>query len=226
LKPHDYGKVNRPGRTRGPSGPEDRHRLPRRLLAARLGDDAVTSIEIDATVAQQARAHLSAAGYTPIVITGDGAAGYPGGAPYDRLIATASVRPGELPYPWATQTRPGGIVVTPWGPDYHNGVMVQLVGDSNGTASGRLSGNLVFMRLRAQQDTLCPLDDGETGDAADPRPTPSASTAPDGSGTRSSRPTPGGSRTTDRPNTRLGVTVTGTEQRTWLDHPDQHVATK
>lgn len=178
MKPHDYGKVNRPGRTQGPPGPEDRHRLPRRLLAARLGDDAVTSIEIDATVAQQARAHLSAAGYIPTVITDDGAAGYPGGAPYDRIIATASVRPGELPYPWVTQTRPGGIIVTPWGPDYHNGVMARLVVDSNGTASGRLSGNLAFMRLRDQQDTLCPLDDGETGDPADPQLTPSASTPP------------------------------------------------
>jgi protein-L-isoaspartate O-methyltransferase len=35
------------------------------LLAARLGEDAVTSIEIDATLAQQARANLAAAGYTP-----------------------------------------------------------------------------------------------------------------------------------------------------------------
>jgi protein-L-isoaspartate O-methyltransferase len=125
----------------------------------------VTSIEIDPTVAQQARANLTAAGYAPTVITGDGTAGYPGGAPYDRIIATASVRPGELPYPWVTQTRLGGIIVTPWGPDYHNGVMARLVVNSNGTASGRLSGNLAFMRLRAQQDTLCPLDDDETGDA-------------------------------------------------------------
>lgn len=107
------------------------------LLAARLGDDAVSTIEIDATLAQQARAHLTAAGYTPTVITGNGAAGYPSGAPYDRIIATASVRPGELPYPWVTQTRPGGLIVTPWGPDYHNGVLARLVVDSHGTASGR-----------------------------------------------------------------------------------------
>ncbi|MGH3868437.1 MAG: protein-L-isoaspartate O-methyltransferase family protein [Pseudonocardiaceae bacterium] len=80
-------------------------------------------VEIDATVAQQACTSLTAAGYTPTVITGDGTAGYPDGAPYDRIITTASVRPGELPYPWVTQTRPGGIIVTPWGPDYHNGVM-------------------------------------------------------------------------------------------------------
>lgn len=137
------------------------------LLAARLGDDAVTTIEIDATVAEQARANLSAAGYTPTVIVGDGAAGYPAGAPYDRIIATASVRPGELPYSWVAQTRPGGIIVTPWGPDYHNGVLARLSVGADGSASGRLSGNLAFMRLRSQQDPACPLGSGETGQAQD-----------------------------------------------------------
>jgi protein-L-isoaspartate O-methyltransferase len=137
------------------------------LLAAQLGDDAVTTIEIDTTLAQQARAHLIAAGYTPTVITADGTAGYPGNAPYDRIIATASVRPGQLPYSWVAQTRPGGIIVTPWGPDYHNGVMARLVVHDDATASGRLSSNLAFMRLRAQQDPACPLDDVETGDAQD-----------------------------------------------------------
>ena len=135
------------------------------LLATRLGDRAVSTIEIDATVALQARTNLATSGYTPTVITGDGAAGYPAGAPYDRVIATASVRPGELPYAWVDQTRPGGIIVTPWGPDYHNGVMARLVVDEDGTASGLLSSNLAFMRLRAQQDTTCPLDAGEAGDA-------------------------------------------------------------
>jgi protein-L-isoaspartate(D-aspartate) O-methyltransferase len=135
------------------------------LLSARLGDDAVTTIEIDAAVARQARTSLTTAGRTPTVITGDGAAGYPARAPYDRIIATASVRPGELPYAWVAQTRPGGIIVIPWGPDYHNGVLARLIVAGDGTASGRLSGNLAFMRLRAQQDPSCPLDNGETGDA-------------------------------------------------------------
>ncbi|MGH3536494.1 MAG: hypothetical protein ACRDQG_17525, partial [Pseudonocardiaceae bacterium] len=30
------------------------------------------------------------------MVTGDGAAGYPPRVPYDRITATASVRPGEL----------------------------------------------------------------------------------------------------------------------------------
>jgi len=38
----------------------------------------VTTIEIDATLAQQARTSLTGAGRFPTVITGDGAAGGPG----------------------------------------------------------------------------------------------------------------------------------------------------
>jgi hypothetical protein len=238
-------------------------------------------------VAQQARAHLAAAGRTPTVITGDGVAGYPGSAPYDRIIATASVRPGELPYSWVTQTRPGGIIVTPWGPDYHNGVLARLTVASDGTASGRLSSNLAFMRLRAQQDTLCPLDEGETGDVVEtttslwvyevvgefsgaltvgllvPHCHKIVEDDPDDAYhhlVRVHDPITGSWATVDvhrgptahpvrqhgprrlwdeierahawwvthhRPTyTRLGITVTDTQQWTWLDHPDQHVATQ
>jgi protein-L-isoaspartate(D-aspartate) O-methyltransferase len=139
------------------------------LLAARLGDDAVTTVEIDTNLAQRAREHLTAAGYTPTVITGDGAQGYPPHAPYDRIIATASVRPGHLPYSWVTQTRPGGIIVTPWGPDYHNGVMARLIVHDDATASGQLSNNLAFMRLRAQQGPARPsLPAGRRGDRRHP----------------------------------------------------------
>ncbi len=255
------------------------------LLAARLGDDAVTTTEVDAAVAQQARASLNIVGYTPTVVTGDGAAGYPLGAPYDRILATASVRPGALPYPWVAQTRPGGIIVTPWGPDYHNGVMARLVVDTDGTASGRLSSNLAFMRLRAQQDMVCPLDGGETGDAQEtttsmwvyevvgefsgalvvgllvPHCHKIVEDDPDDEyhhRVRVHDPATGSWATIDvrrgcaahpvrqygprrlwdeieqahawwvkhgRPiHTRLGVTVTDTEQWAWLDHPDQRVA--
>jgi hypothetical protein len=221
------------------------------------------------------------------VVTGDGAAGYPGSAPYDRIIATASIRPGELPYPWVTQIRPGGIILTPWGPDYHNGVLARLTVAEDGTASGRLSGNLAFMRLRAQQDTLCPLDQGETGEAVEtttslwvyevvgefsgaltvgllvPHCHKIVEDDPDDAYhhlVRVHDPITGSWATVDvhrgstahpvrqhgprrlwdeierahawwvthhRPTyTRLGITVTDTQQWTWLDHPDQHVATQ
>lgn len=76
------------------------------LLAARLGDENVTTIEVDPELAARARRSLTAAGHEVTVVTGDGAAGYPPRAPYDRIIATAAVQ--QVPYPWIAQTRPGG----------------------------------------------------------------------------------------------------------------------
>src|ERR1019366_5467508 len=51
----------------------------------------VVSIERYRTLAAQARARLAALGYDNVeVITGDGFAGVPGKAPYDRIIITAA----------------------------------------------------------------------------------------------------------------------------------------
>jgi protein-L-isoaspartate O-methyltransferase len=53
------------------------------LLAHRLGADAVSTIEIDADLARQARRRLRSAGFGGVtVVTGDGAGGHPAGAPY------------------------------------------------------------------------------------------------------------------------------------------------
>lgn len=53
------------------------------LLCERLGSTQVTSIDVDPDLASAARDRLRRCGYTPIVITADGAHGYPGHAPYD-----------------------------------------------------------------------------------------------------------------------------------------------
>ena len=47
------------------------------LLAHRLGDDHVVSIEIDLSAADAARRNLAGAGRAPLVVTGEGADGYP-----------------------------------------------------------------------------------------------------------------------------------------------------
>lgn len=122
------------------------------LLAHRLGDSRVTTIEVDPALVEQARASLADAVYKPLVVCGDGAAGWPDGAPYDRVIATAAVIAGRLPYAWVTQLRPGGVILTPWGTAFRNGVLVRLTVQDDGTASGPVIGDAAFMRLR-DQDT-------------------------------------------------------------------------
>ncbi|MGH3771873.1 MAG: methyltransferase domain-containing protein [Pseudonocardiaceae bacterium] len=120
------------------------------LLAQRLGAGQVTTIEVDPGIAAQARAALSTNGFGAVtVVTGDGAHGHPSRAPYDRVLSTAAV--GRVPYAWVAQTRPGGRVLTPWGTAYLNGALLSLTVDQDGTASGRLVGNVAFMWLRDQR---------------------------------------------------------------------------
>ncbi|MFD9894223.1 hypothetical protein ACFWY9_33155 [Amycolatopsis sp. NPDC059027] len=87
------------------------------------------------------------------MITGDGLAGCPDGAPYERVISTAAIRE-VVPVAWASQLRPGGRLVTPWGTDWSNGVMLTLVKDADGVGTGRFSGDLAFMRVRSQRRAL------------------------------------------------------------------------
>ncbi|MBM9505397.1 methyltransferase domain-containing protein [Actinacidiphila acididurans] len=120
------------------------------LLAHRLGDANVVSVEIDPAVAERARAALKRAGLSPEVVLGDGAAGWPEGAPYDRVIATAGVR--ALPPSWLAQTRPGGVILAPWGTHYSDqDALVRLTVAEDGSASGTFRSMVEFMKLRAQR---------------------------------------------------------------------------
>jgi protein-L-isoaspartate(D-aspartate) O-methyltransferase len=71
----------------------------------------VTTIEIDRELAGRARAALSQSGRHARVVTGDGTRGFAAGAPFDRMIVTASVA--QIPNAWIDQLRPGGRLVLP-----------------------------------------------------------------------------------------------------------------
>jgi protein-L-isoaspartate(D-aspartate) O-methyltransferase len=71
----------------------------------------VVSVELDPAVAREARAALKRSGHRVRVVVGDGRDGRPDGAPYDRIVATASAA--ELPRPWLDQVVEGGLVELP-----------------------------------------------------------------------------------------------------------------
>ncbi|MDT0343285.1 methyltransferase domain-containing protein [Streptomyces litchfieldiae] len=125
------------------------------LLAHALGDEAVTSVEVDATVAARARRALAAVGLGPRVVTGDGNAGWPPGAPYDRMIATYGLR--RIPWAWVEQMRPGGVIVVPWGTPWSpaDALVRLVVAEDGASASGQFADDLVqFMKARSQRHTV------------------------------------------------------------------------
>ncbi|SDG23297.1 Protein-L-isoaspartate O-methyltransferase [Sinosporangium album] len=120
------------------------------LLALRAGAEGVVAVEVDPGVAEAARARLRAVGLKPPVVTGDGDAGWPAGAPYDRVQAGFAVL--RVPGAWIRQTRPGGLIVLPWctGFTVGGGLVLLRVGDG-GTATGRFFHPVGFMVSRSQR---------------------------------------------------------------------------
>ena len=130
------------------------------LLAERLGEQHVVSVELDPRIADIARANLKNAGYSPTVVTGDGSLGCAAYAPYDRVIATCALH--TVPYALVAQTAPGGVIVLPWGTGLYNGVLLRLTAGDDGTASGPVIGDSAFMwnRLEApRRDVMATVQD-------------------------------------------------------------------
>ncbi|MFE6129525.1 methyltransferase domain-containing protein [Streptomyces sp. NPDC056437] len=117
------------------------------LLSALVGDEAVTTIELDEALAAQAERNLKAAGYTPAVIHGDAAAGCPENGPYERIVATFSVD--HIPPAWLTQTIGGGRIVTPWTSAWCRYGTLALTIDEHDAAQGRFHPFASFMPMRS-----------------------------------------------------------------------------
>ncbi|MEV5386108.1 ATP-grasp peptide maturase system methyltransferase [Streptomyces sp. NPDC052721] len=115
------------------------------LLCRRLGDKVVYSVEYDARLAAAAADHIHAAGYFPTLITGDGLAGYRGGADYDAIVATCSVR--HVPPAWLYQVRGGGTITTTIGGWMLASGLIRLTVDDDGSASGRFAGDQISYML-------------------------------------------------------------------------------
>lgn len=83
------------------------------LLASLVGPSGVVrSVEVFADLVPRAQARLEAAGVTTVTVTnGDGYAGDPVGAPYDRVVAWAT--PHVIPSAWIDQIARDAVIVAP-----------------------------------------------------------------------------------------------------------------
>lgn len=79
-------------------------------IAARIcGDEHVVSVDRDPYVTEAARHHLAGLGLHPTLVSGDGEAGWPALAPFDRIFASYSLA--RVPAPWLEQLAPGGTAL-------------------------------------------------------------------------------------------------------------------
>lgn len=106
------------------------------LLCAGLGSGLVTSIDIDASLVSGARDRLRELGFAPTLEVADGAEGYPGAAPYDRIIATCSLP--RVPAAWIGQAAPGALILVNLYRELGGGALA-LLQVSRGQASGHFA---------------------------------------------------------------------------------------
>ncbi|MET9468422.1 methyltransferase domain-containing protein [Streptomyces sp. NPDC006544] len=112
------------------------------LLCHRLGEDLVTTVDLDEEITESARSHLAQLGYRPAVVTGDGARGCPSRAPFDRILVTCTLP--LIPHAWLGQCRPGARILAP----LSTGLIALTVRDAE-LAEGRfLHTSAYFVPLR------------------------------------------------------------------------------
>ncbi|MFE9098400.1 methyltransferase domain-containing protein [Streptomyces sp. NPDC007264] len=185
------------------------------LLAHRLGDGRVTSIDIDPEITESARQHLAASGHHPAVVTGDGARGVPERAPFDRIIATCALS--SVPRAWPAQCRPGARILAPLA----TGLIALEVRDAGHAEGSFLATPAYFVPLRG--GTRPGPDPGDLGGLPH--------RARNDEGFRFVLALTAGSLTPseaytlweheERPTReRFGITVSGDRARAWLDDPD------
>ncbi|MHC0432916.1 methyltransferase domain-containing protein [Streptomyces sp. O3] len=128
------------------------------LLGHLLGDEAVTTVDVDPSLTGPAADRLGVVGHHPCVHTGDGALGVPGRPPFDRIMATCGMP--HIPRAWIEQSRDGAVILAPvgWG-------LARLTVRDGGAEGRFLAGGAYFMsrRVPAVTPRFAELD------AAEPR---------------------------------------------------------
>jgi protein-L-isoaspartate(D-aspartate) O-methyltransferase len=107
-------------------------------ILSRLAREVV-SIERYRTLADAARTRLATLGYGNVeVVAGDGLAGAPEKAPFDRILVTAAAE--QVPEALVEQLGEGGVMVLPLGPHDGAQVIVTLTKTKQGLARENLIG--------------------------------------------------------------------------------------
>ena len=93
----------------------------------------VVSVERYRTLAEAARGRLKTLGYDNVeVVVGDGLAGVPARAPYDRIVVTAAAE--TVPAALVDELAAGGVMVLPLGPHAGTQRLVKLTKTEDGLA--------------------------------------------------------------------------------------------
>jgi len=121
-------------------------------VLSRLAREVVT-IERYRTLAEAARNRLRTLGYDNVtVVVGDGFAGVPDRAPYDRIIVTAAAE--DVPEALVEQLGEGGVMLLPLGPHAGTQEIVKLTKTNEGLAREHLIGVRFVPLLRGQAREL------------------------------------------------------------------------
>ncbi|WP_019852797.1 methyltransferase domain-containing protein [Actinopolyspora mortivallis] len=122
------------------------------LLAHRLGDRNVCSVDIEPDLVEAARERLSRLGCHPTLACRDGADGLPEHGPYDRILATCSVP--RVPWAWAEQLASGGAVLVNVTPGAFNAGGLVLLRHRDDRLEGRFTDQWAsFMGMRGADRT-------------------------------------------------------------------------
>ena len=96
----------------------------------------VYSIEIVGPLAAEFKARLARLGYANVTVReGDGYAGWPEHAPFDKIIVTAAAP--EIPPPLIEQLKTGGRMIIPVGAQYEHQDLVIITKAADGSVSER-----------------------------------------------------------------------------------------
>lgn len=141
------------------------------LLCELTGSRNVYTVEYDDTIAAKAEEHLSAAGYRPSVIVGDGGIGLPEAAPFDAIITTCSF-PAIHPA-WLEQLSPDGIAVVNLVTGLPIGILTALGIEKPGEATGRIVSQRAWFMPTRTEPTGAALRLSKSAEKAggEPRPT-------------------------------------------------------